>query len=88
MDQVYDVFTRASIFVPVLVGLAKAAQMIILPKKWTPVWNIVIGIAISIIYVYPQDFKTAIVVGIMLGLTASGLYSGVRSTAQAILKQE
>lgn len=88
MDQVFDVFTRASIFVPVLVGLAKVAQMIILPKKWTPIWNIVIGVAIAIVYVYPQDFKTAIVVGIMLGLTASGLYSGVKNTAQAILKIE
>lgn len=79
-----EFFTTASIFIPVMIGLAKVAQLVMLPKKWTPIWNLVIGLAIAIIYVSPGNIKMAIMVGIMLGLSASGLYSGVKNTTQAM----
>ncbi len=79
-----EFFTTASIFIPVMIGLAKIAQLVMLPKKWTPIWNLVIGLAIAIIYVSPGNIKMAIMVGIMLGLSASGLYSGVKNTTQAV----
>ena len=79
-----EFFTAASIFIPVMIGLAKIAQLVMLPKKWTPIWNLVIGLAIAIIYVSPGNIKMAIMVGIMLGLSASGLYSGVKNTTQAV----
>ncbi|MCR1900029.1 hypothetical protein NSA47_13755 [Irregularibacter muris] len=88
MNEIFDVFSKASIFVPLMIALAKLAQMIKLPRKWTPIWNLIIGIVISIIYVYPENFKISILVGIMLGLSASGLYSGVKNTTQAILSRE
>jgi len=84
MTELFEVFSKASLFVPVMIGLAKVAQLVFLPKKWTPIWNIVIGLAIAILYVYPQNLKIAIFVGIMLGLSSSGLYSGVKNTAQAM----
>ena len=52
--------------------------MIFLPRKWTPVWNLVIGLIISFLYIYPYELKTTLLVGVMLGLSASGLYSGVK----------
>ncbi|RBP46927.1 hypothetical protein [Garciella nitratireducens] len=84
MNEMLDLFAAASIFIPVMVGLAKIAQMVMLPKKWTPIWNLAIGLVIAVVYVYPEDIKTSIMVGIMLGLSASGLYSGVKNTTQAI----
>lgn len=84
MNEIFELFSTASLFVPVMVGLAKVAQLVILPRKWTPIWNLIIGLAIAIIYVYPQNIKIAIIVGIMLGLSASGLYSGVKNTTQAL----
>lgn len=84
MYQVFEVFSKASLFVPIMIGLAKIAQMIFLPRKWTPVWNLVIGLIISFLYIYPYELKTTLLVGVMLGLSASGLYSGVKSTTQAI----
>ena len=87
MDQVFEVFSKASLFVPIMIGFAKVAQMIFLPKKWTPVWNLVTGLIIAFLYIYPHELKTSLLVGVMLGLTASGLYSGVKNTTQAILKK-
>ncbi len=84
MNEMLEFFTTASIFIPVMIGLAKIAQLVMLPKKWTPIWNLVIGLAIAIIYVSPGNIKMAIMVGIMLGLSASGLYSGVKNTTQAV----
>lgn len=84
MNEIFEVFSKASMFIPMMIALGKLAQIAVLPKKWTPLWNIVIGVTLSIIYVYPQDLKISIMVGLMLGLSASGLYSGVKNTAQAI----
>lgn len=56
------------------------------PKQFIPLLNLALGIIAGIIYVSPGNVSKAILIGIALGLSASGLYSGVKSVARGIRK--
>lgn len=77
MFEVYDVALIA-----VIVGLVELLKGLGLKKKLLPVASLVFGLAAGIFYVYPGDLKGGIIVGLMLGLSASGLYSGTKSTIE------
>ena len=47
-----------------------------------PFIALVIGIAVGVIYVAEFDLKQGILVGAMLGLSASGLYSSAKNTVR------
>lgn len=70
-----------------MIALAKVAQMLGVPKKFIPVFNIVSGIILSVFYLNPLNIKTGILEGIIAGLSASGLYSGVKNTIQGVREQ-
>jgi hypothetical protein len=65
--------------VPLIIGLVA----VIVPKKFkkqaAPVVSLALGIAAGILYLAPGDIKQGILVGIALGLTATGLYSGTKN---------
>lgn len=46
--------------------------------------SIIFGVLLGMIYAGPTDLKRGIIMGIMLGLSASGLYSGTRSVHETI----
>lgn len=62
--------------IPLIVALIELLKGAGLPKRWLPIVSVVLGIAGGIIYICPDDFKGGIIIGLMLGLSASGLYSG------------
>jgi len=70
--------------VPIIIGLAEIAKRLGVPKKYLPVLDLVLGIVAGFIYAAPGNAKEAALVGIALGLSASGLYSGVKNVAQAV----
>lgn len=51
--------------------------------KYIPIINILLGVILSIIY-GADGIKIDIFNGIIAGLTASGLYSGVKNVKQAV----
>jgi L-cystine uptake protein TcyP (sodium:dicarboxylate symporter family) len=53
-----------------------------IPRKFSALLSVVIGIVIGIFYLHPMDIKLGIFEGIIYGLTASGLYSGTKNTFQ------
>lgn len=78
-----DIFTNPQILavipalVPVTVGLTQVLKYALLPDRFAPLASITIGIVIaSLVFTVPAQ---VVVVGIMVGLTASGLYSGTRA---------
>lgn len=77
MFEAYDV-----ILVPLILGLVELFKRARLPKKLLPVVSLVFGVAAGVFYVYPSDIKGGIIVGLMLGLSASGLYSGAKNTIE------
>ncbi|HLS61698.1 MAG TPA: hypothetical protein VK044_11250 [Virgibacillus sp.] len=77
MFEVYDVALIA-----VIVGLVEVLKKAGLPKRFLPLASLFFGIATSVFYIYPTDLKGGIIVGIMIGLSASGLYSSTKNTIE------
>lgn len=78
--QVYDV-----VLIPLIIGLVQVLKYFGFRKKWfLPMASLIFGVLAGVIYVYPHDIKAGVLVGLMMGLSASGLYSG----GKAVLEKE
>jgi hypothetical protein len=77
MFQVYDVA-----LIPLIIGLVQILKTLGLGKKYLPLASLVFGLAGGIFLIYPGDIKGGILVGLMLGLSASGLYSSTKNTLE------
>ncbi|MEK3887696.1 hypothetical protein [Bacillus sp. FSL K6-3431] len=75
MFEIYDV-----VLIPFILGLVELFKKAGVNNKVLPFIAIGIGIVIGIFYVTEFDIKQGILVGTMLGLSASGLYSGTKNT--------
>lgn len=64
--------------VPLIIGIVELFKRLGLPNKYCPIVAIVCGLGIGIFYL-DVSIKEGILVGIMLGLSASGLYSGTKN---------
>lgn len=69
---------------PVIVALVGMFKTAGLPAKVAPLAAIVLGIIAGFVYVAPGQPSEAVLVGITLGLAASGLYSGGKNTIEAV----
>lgn len=67
--------------VPVVVGVTHVLKGVGISSRYTPLASLILGVVGSYIFV-SQDIN-AISQGIVVGLTASGLWSGVKSTVSA-----
>lgn len=77
MFEVYDIA-----LIPLIIGLVEVFKRYGINKKALPVIALSFGVLAGIFYVYPNDLKGGILVGLMLGLSASGLYSGAKNTIE------
>jgi L-cystine uptake protein TcyP (sodium:dicarboxylate symporter family) len=73
-----------SIIVPIIMAIVELAKGLGIPKKFSALLSVVIGIALGLFYLHPMDLKLGILEGVVYGLTASGLYSGAKNTFQQI----
>lgn len=64
------------VLIPVIVGIIELLKSYGLPKRIMPILSLVFGIAGGVFYLFPNDWKSGVLVGIIMGLSASGLYSG------------
>ncbi|MFO7294436.1 MAG: hypothetical protein C0P72_000275 [Clostridia bacterium] len=76
---IYDVA-----IIPLIVGIVELLKQVGLPSKFAALVSVILGIVIGIVYLSPDDIKKGILVGLALGLAASGLYSGTKSTAEGL----
>lgn len=72
--EVYDVA-----LIPLILGLVSMIKGFNIPKRYLPVISLFLGLLVGIFYVYPHDIKGGIISGLMLGLSASGLYSSTKN---------
>lgn len=68
------------ILVAIITGLVQLIKQTGLNKKIIPFIAVVFGISGGVFYVYPGDIKAGVLVGLALGLTSVGLYSGTKNT--------
>ena len=76
--EVYDIE-----LIPLIIGLISLIKKTTLPKRYIPIFSIFIGILFSFIF-SSGNWQKDILVGVYLGLSAMGLYSG----SKTILKSE
>lgn len=72
-----DVFVQASL-VPIIIALIQALKIAGLPARFAPIVAVVLGV-ISCIYLLPLALPVEILQGVVVGLAASGLYSGAKA---------
>lgn len=75
--QVYDIA-----LIPVIVALVGMVGKAGIPARLLPLVAVVLGLACGFIYVAPSDPRQAALVGIVMGLSAIGAYSGVKNSVQ------
>lgn len=66
--------------IPLLVAVIAVLTNLGLPKQFAPVVSVVLGIVVGIVYLAPGDIKQGIMIGLALGLSSVGLYSGTKNT--------
>jgi mannose/fructose/N-acetylgalactosamine-specific phosphotransferase system component IIC len=66
--------------IPLLIAVIAMLTTLGLPKRFAPVVSVALGIVVGIIYLSPGDIKQGIMIGLALGLSSVGLYSGTKNT--------
>ena len=66
-----------------IIGLAEIAKQLGFNVKFIPVLNIILGLVAGI-GLNMDDIVKGIFVGLAVGLSASGLYSGVKNTKEGL----
>lgn len=64
--------------VPLVLGVVEVLKRIGLPAKFSPLVAVCMGISLGIFYM-DVTTKEGVIIGLALGLSASGLYSGTKN---------
>ena len=75
-----------SIIIAVIIGLAELLKKVGINSKYIPIADLILGVVAGFIYLYPGEPKMAVLYGIIAGLSAAGLYSGVKNVSQGLSK--
>lgn len=70
------------LLIGVIIGLVELFKMSGANKKMLPIASLVLGLAAGIFYLFPHDLKAGILTGIIMGLAASGFYSGGKAVIE------
>ena len=70
-----------TLIIGVIMALAELLKKVGVNAKYIPIADLILGIAAGFVYLYPGDYKMAALYGIIAGLSAAGLYSGVKNVA-------
>jgi|SRR4051794_13107117 hypothetical protein len=76
--------------VPICIAIVQALKMTGWVKdKYAPLASILVGVLIAFISDHAMaDLTQTVLNGVMYGLSASGLYSGISTTSQAVKEQQ
>jgi len=74
--------------IPIIVGLSQVLKNIGLPGKYIPLLNIVLGIAISLLAFENLAWNEQILQGLIVGLSAGGIYDQSKNLNQAFAKSD
>jgi hypothetical protein len=66
--------------IPVVLGLVSVAKISGLPERWAALGSVVLGLIVAALLGFSGGWKEIVLAGIVLGLSASGLYSGAKAT--------
>lgn len=73
------------VFIPLIIGITELSKNIGVPKKFLPLIGLFLGVIIGVLFIEPNNIKNGILIGVIIGLSSSGLYSGAKTITK---KQE
>ncbi len=76
MFEVYNIA-----IIPLILGLVELFKRAGVSNRLSPFVAVILGVLAGIFYI-TTDIKQGIIIGLMLGLSASGLYSGSKNFVQ------
>ena len=79
MDQIINILAPAS-QVALIIGLVEVIKKMGCPAKWLPLIDVVLGLASGLAVYGTGDLVLSIMNGLAIGLSACGLFSGVKNT--------
>lgn len=68
------------ILVPVVVGVVQVIKTVGMPSKYAPLTSLILGVAGALFFIGGGVTGMNALQGVIVGLTASGLWSGVKAT--------
>lgn len=69
--------------IPIITMLVDILKKAGLPKKFAPLASLVLGIIFGMAFENTGDIKNSIIIGLIMGTSASGLYSGGKEVYKA-----
>ena len=72
------VFETVAILAPVIIALVAGSKGVGLESRYAPIASIVFGVLLSFLFV--SGWQTAVITGIVAGLSAAGLYDQKKIT--------
>ena len=75
-----DTLVAIPVLGAVILGIVEVAKEMGLNKRFIPVLALVLGVVGSLAMTYNNDIITAVIVGLITGLSAMGLFSGAKAT--------
>jgi len=76
MFETYDIAV-----VPLIIGLVQLAKRAGLKAKYSPFVAVLLGVIFGVFY-FSDSIKEGILIGLVIGLSASGLYSGSKNVVE------
>ena len=73
--QAYDIA-----LIPLILALIELFKRVGLPVRYAPLAALALGITAGFLYLAPGDPAKAVLLGIVMGLSSVGLFSGTRNT--------
>jgi ABC-type uncharacterized transport system permease subunit len=65
------------VIIPIIIGVVEVLKRAGLPNKYSPVVSLLLGVIFGFLYVQP--LLDGMIVGLVVGLSATGLYSGSKN---------
>jgi hypothetical protein len=72
--------------IPIITILVDVIKKAGLPSNFAPLVSLVLGVVFGFIFDSSGDIKSAIVTGLIMGMSASGLYSGGKEASKGFNK--
>ena len=73
--------------IPFICAMVALLTSLGLPKRLAPLVSVILGGLIGVFYLFPDHIPQGLFVGVTLGLSSVGLYSGTKNTVQMIQKE-
>lgn len=81
LQSIVSYTEQFAILIPVIVGIVSVAKKAGLTTRYAPILALVLGAVGGFFYIAADT--TGVLVGITMGLAASGAYSGVKTTVKS-----